>query len=88
MVTVEENTLNGGFGSEVSKLLQESNLCDIQMKNIGIPDEFVEQGTQAILRARYNLDAEGIVKQVLTLFPDHDSGSSLNTKGKVMTTQS
>ncbi|MFC1956321.1 1-deoxy-D-xylulose-5-phosphate synthase [Chloroflexota bacterium] len=88
MVTVEENTLNGGFGSEISKLLQESNLHDIRLKNIGIPDEFVEHGTQAILRAKYNLDTEGIVQQVLTLFPDHDSGSPLTTKGEVMTTQS
>ena len=87
MVTVEENTLNGGFGSEVSKLLQESDLCDMQMKNIGIPDEFVEQGTQAILRAKYNLDTRGIVEQVLTLFPNHDFGPPLKTRGKAVTTQ-
>lgn len=85
MVTVEENALSGGFGSSVIKFLKESEIYDIQVKSIGIPDEFVEQGTQAILRAKYGLDAKGITRQVLTLFPNHDSGSSLKVKGKVET---
>jgi deoxyxylulose-5-phosphate synthase len=41
------------------------------VKNIGIPDEFVEQGTQAILRSKYGLDARGITRQVLELFSEH-----------------
>jgi 1-deoxy-D-xylulose-5-phosphate synthase len=71
VVTVEENTLSGGFGSSVLTLLQESGLFDTRVKNIGIPDEFVEQGTQAILRSKYGLDTGGITRQVLELFPDH-----------------
>ena len=86
IVTVEENTLNGGFGSRVAKLLQESDMCDVQVKSIGIPDEFVEQGTQDILRSQYGLDAEGIARQVLTLFPNHVSGAPLKIKGKAGTT--
>ena len=70
LITVEENTLNGGFGSSIGKLLQESGIHDIQLKSIGIPDEFVEQGTQAILRSKYALDAKGIAQQALTLFPN------------------
>ncbi|MFC2021599.1 1-deoxy-D-xylulose-5-phosphate synthase [Chloroflexota bacterium] len=69
LVTVEENALNGGFGSSVINLLQESGISDIQVKSIGLPDEFVEQGTQAILRSKYGLDAKGIAGQVLSLFP-------------------
>ncbi len=69
IVTVEENVLTGGFGSGVNKLLQESGRGDLHIKNIGIPDEFVEHGAQAILRARYGLDAEGITRQVLEMFP-------------------
>ena len=82
IVTVEENTLNGGFGSNVAKLLQESGMCNVTVKNIGIPDEFVEQGTQAILRAKYSLDAEGITQQVLALFPER-SAISVPKKGRV-----
>jgi len=76
VVTVEENALSGGFGSNVTRLLQEAGLCDIPVKSIGISDEFVEHGTQAILRAKYNLDANGISQQVLTLFPTHTDVSS------------
>ena len=75
IVTVEENVLNGGFGSGVVSFLQESGLNDVHVKNIGLPDEFVEQGSQAILRSRYGLDADGIVSQILSLFPALDSAS-------------
>jgi len=70
LVTVEENALSGGFGSSVIGLLQKSGVSDTQVRSIGIPDEFVEQGTQAILRSQYGLDAKGIAQQVLTLFPN------------------
>lgn len=69
MVTVEENVLAGGFGSSVNKLLQESGICSVNVKNIGIPDEFVEHGTQAVLRAKYNLDAKGIAGKILEVLP-------------------
>lgn len=69
LVTVEENALSGGFGSSVASLLEESGVSDIRLKSIGIPDEFVEQGSQAILRSSYGLDAKGIARQVLGLFP-------------------
>lgn len=83
MITAEENALSGGFGSSVIKFLKESEIYDIRVKNIGIPDEFVEQGTQATLRAKYGLDASGITQQVLTLFPNHTSVSSLKVEGKI-----
>ncbi|MFC1967276.1 1-deoxy-D-xylulose-5-phosphate synthase [Chloroflexota bacterium] len=67
IITVEDNTLSGGFGSEITKFLQEEGLCDVRVHCLGIPDEFVEQGTQAILRRRYGLDAEGISQQARNL---------------------
>jgi 1-deoxy-D-xylulose-5-phosphate synthase len=69
LVTVEENAISGGFGNSVIDLLQQSGISNIQVKVIAIPDEFVEQGSQARLRANYGLDAEGIARQVLELFP-------------------
>jgi len=86
IVTAEENALNGGFGSSVVRLLQESARCDVIVKNIGIPDEFVEHGTQAILRSRYGLDADGIARQVLELFPGTVSGLPSNVDFKAKTT--
>ena len=85
IVTVEENVLAGGFGSSVVKLLQESGRCDVTVRNIGIPDEFVEHGTQAILRSKYGLDAEGIVRQVLELFPSSVSNLPVKVDNKAKT---
>jgi 1-deoxy-D-xylulose-5-phosphate synthase len=86
VVTVEENVLTGGFGSSVNRLLQESGQCNVQVKNIGIPDEFVEHGTQAILRSKYGLDARGIEKQVLQLLTDSVADLTLKAEGKAGTT--
>jgi 1-deoxy-D-xylulose-5-phosphate synthase len=87
IVTVEENVLTGGFGSGVVKLLQESGRCDVTIRNIGIPDEFVEHGTQAILRAKYGLDAGGITRQVMEMLSGPASDISLRTKNKAKTAQ-
>ncbi len=86
LVTVEENVLSGGFGSSVIKLLQESGMSNIQLKSIGLPDKFVEQGDQSILRSKYGLDAKGIAQQVLTLFPHRDSNPLLKVRGEVEAT--
>ncbi|MFC1991862.1 1-deoxy-D-xylulose-5-phosphate synthase [Chloroflexota bacterium] len=78
MITVEENALSGGFGSSVVSFLQEAGINDVQVKSIGLPDEFVEHGTQAILRAKYGLDAKGITGQVQSLFTVIDPGSLIS----------
>jgi len=82
MVTVEENALSGGFGSCVVDLLQKSGISDVQVKSIGLPDEFIKQGAQAVLRSKYGLDAKGIAQQVLTLFPNLDPNSLLKVKSR------
>jgi len=68
LVTVEENVLAGGFGSAVLSLL--SSIGGIRALRIGIPDEFVEHGTQELLRAGYSLNAEGIAQRILSFFPE------------------
>ena len=78
IITVEENVLAGGFGSSVDSLLRESGIQDVRLKNIGIPDEFVEHGAQSILRAKYGLDAAGIAMTVAGLFPS--TGQDLTPK--------
>ncbi len=78
LVTVEENTLSGGFGSSVARLLHDLSAGEILVKNVGIPDEYVEQGTQAAIRTKYGLDAKGIARQVLSMFTVHKaSGRSV-----------
>ena len=70
VLTVEENTLAGGFGSAVLQLLQARSLWDVQVRCLGIPDEFVEHASQPILRAKYALDASGIASQIVDSFPE------------------
>ncbi len=80
IVTVEENVLAGGFGSSVAALLQDSGRNDVTLKSIGIPDEFVEHGTQSILRAKYGLDAKGIARQVTEMLAGSASGLPLKAR--------
>ena len=71
IVTVEENVLAGGFGSAVLEVLAESDLGDVTVHRIGMPDSFVEHGTADAQRHQLHLDADGIVQQVLKAFyPD------------------
>ncbi|MFQ5925344.1 MAG: 1-deoxy-D-xylulose-5-phosphate synthase [Dehalococcoidia bacterium] len=69
LVTVEENALAGGFGSAVLGLVESSTIPDLRVERIGLPDKFVEQGPQGLLRTKYNLDADGIERRVLAAFP-------------------
>ena len=70
VVTVEENALCGGFGSLVDNLLKTAHISDLRLECMGLPDEFVTHGSQEILRAKYNLDADGITQQIISSFPD------------------
>ncbi len=70
LLTVEENALAGGFGSAVSQITFDSGTDGIKVKSIGLPDEFVEHGTQEHIRALLGLDANGIARCVRQSFPE------------------
>lgn len=65
IMTVEENALQGGFGSAVLELLYDNNLQDVKVRRLGLPDRYIEQGSQAQLRKDVGIDAEGITAAVL-----------------------
>lgn len=62
IVTVEENVLAGGFGSAVLEVLQEHDIQCVKVKCLGINDVFVEHGAQNVIRRKYGLDTQGIVR--------------------------
>ena len=70
VVTLEESTTTGGFGSGVLEVLEEARLADpafreIALRIIGIPgDRFVDHGSVADLRRLIRLDTAGIVEQI------------------------
>jgi len=57
IVTVEENVISGGFGSAVCELLKDS---DVKIHTIGLPDKFVEHGSQKDIREIYGLTSDKI----------------------------
>ncbi len=64
VVTVEEHVLLGGFGSAVLECLDANRVSGIKTLRIGLPDDFIEHGSQKVLRKKYGLDADGIYKSV------------------------
>lgn len=64
IITVEENSIAGGFGSLILEYLNSINSDGIRVKMIGLPDKFIEHGSQKILRKIYGLDEDGIYEAV------------------------
>ncbi|HMK52601.1 MAG TPA: transketolase C-terminal domain-containing protein, partial [Thermodesulfobacteriota bacterium] len=75
VLTIEENVLQGGFGSAVLELFQERGLFSIQVKRLGIPDLFVEHGSQALLRGKYGIDEDGIFRGAREILEEEWPGS-------------
>ncbi|MBI5673335.1 MAG: 1-deoxy-D-xylulose-5-phosphate synthase [Nitrospirae bacterium] len=67
VVTVEEGCKIGGFGSAVLETLAEAGVTEVRTKVLGLPDWYIEQGPQDLLRERYGLTAEGIYQSVKEL---------------------
>ncbi|WP_421273463.1 1-deoxy-D-xylulose-5-phosphate synthase [Aeromonas veronii] len=62
-VTIEDNAIMGGAGSAVNELLMHSKQCK-PVLNLGLPDRFVEQGTQQEIYALLGLDDAGIQRSI------------------------
>ena len=74
IVTVEENSVVGGFGSGVVEYFADKNYKN-SIRRLGLPDNFIEHGTQAELYAILGIDAEGIYKNIKTFFGKTNSHS-------------
>ena len=60
----------GGFGSAVLELLSEKGIINLPTKCLGLPDWFIEQGPQDLLREKYGLTADGVHQQAKQLLAD------------------
>jgi 1-deoxy-D-xylulose-5-phosphate synthase len=67
IITIEENTVQGGFGSAVLELLSDHEVNSAVVKRMGIKDHFVEHGPQDTLRRKYQLDASAIINTALSM---------------------
>ena len=62
IVTVEENTVEGGFGSAVLEFYEKRGVPPPPVRRLGIPDRFIEHGTREVLLREIGLDSQGIAR--------------------------
>lgn len=71
VVTLEANSLSGGFGSGVLELLTSLSLeRPPKVLRLGYPDQFVEQGTVQQLTKDLGLDADGVASRILSFLDE------------------
>jgi 1-deoxy-D-xylulose-5-phosphate synthase len=66
LITIEENALQGGFGSAVLELLEQRGLNGTRVLRLGYPDSYIPQGEQHELRTMLGLDSAGITASICT----------------------
>lgn len=64
IITLEDGAINGGLGSAVLEFMADNNYC-AQVKRLGIPDKFIEHGTQNELYIECNYDRTSIYQAIL-----------------------
>jgi 1-deoxy-D-xylulose-5-phosphate synthase len=71
ILTIEEGSLPGGFGDAVLEFFHShDNLVEPKIRCIALPDQFIDHGPQNLWRDRFNLSAEGIVREVKRHYSD------------------
>ena len=68
LITTEEHSLKGGFGSAVLEALQEEQACTIPVKCIGLGDMVLEHGAPGKQRKDLKLDPEGMFETIMTFY--------------------
>ncbi len=63
LVTIEENAIQGGAGSAVNEWMMTQRILK-PVLNIGLPDRFIEQGSQEEIYHDLKLDSTGIEQQI------------------------
>lgn len=66
VITVEDGCLMGGFGSAILEFMAENGYA-AKVVRLGIPDSFIEHGTQEQLHAECNFDTDSIAQMVRKL---------------------
>lgn len=64
VVTIEDNIVKCGLGSEIENIIIEKGLKDIAFKKYGYPDEFVKHGSIGEIEKKYGLDAESLARDI------------------------
>ncbi len=63
VITVEDGVIQGGFGSAVIEYMVDKGYLS-QVVRLGVPDRFIDQGTQEELYKECGFDTEGILNTI------------------------
>ncbi len=66
IITIEDGTIRGGFGSAVLEFMAENNRS-ATVKILGVPDKFIEHGTPEDLYKECGIDTRGIVRSAMEM---------------------
>ena len=67
IITIEDGTIIGGFGSAVIEFANENGYQNKTIKRLGIPDQFIEHGSINQLQKQIGLDVDSIVEEIQKL---------------------
>jgi 1-deoxy-D-xylulose-5-phosphate synthase len=67
LITVEDHTVVGGFGSALLEFLAEEGITGVEVRRLGVPDRFVTHGTQDELRKLCGFDKDAIAQSALQM---------------------
>jgi 1-deoxy-D-xylulose-5-phosphate synthase len=82
--TIEEHALNGGLGMIFNHFLIQNGHRDVEVVNIGIPDAWVQFGSNSELMQELGLDAESIATRLVQEFSFHDHSALSERKEKAL----
>jgi 1-deoxy-D-xylulose-5-phosphate synthase len=71
VITVEENAVAGGFGSGVNEYLVSQGYELSGVRNLGIPDRFIEHGKRDALLTEIGLTPEALAQTAVSLLKEH-----------------
>lgn len=77
LLTVEDGCVQGGFGSTIAEFLAD-NAYTLPLQRLGIPDRFVQHGTQKELYKECHYDTDAIYDSALTILQKGQKKSAVN----------
>jgi 1-deoxy-D-xylulose-5-phosphate synthase len=78
IITVEDGVISGGFGSAILEFMADNNY-KANIKRLGIPDNFIEHGTQAELYKICGYDTQGIIDAIKNMI-SHQTNAESNMR--------
>ena len=76
IVTLEENSIIGGFGSEIQRTVREKYSSDVHITQIGLPDEFIGHGSRKDLLNLVGLSVDKLTERLRQIASEHHASTA------------